>query len=625
MAVTAVASLDGLVIDYTIDPQGGGGASVPTSRLINTTAPITGGGPLSADLTLALTTSPVGQTPVGVTRLITTTAPLTIGGGASADLSADRTLAVATFVGTTPGVVPGGSAGNAGKFLSGAGTWVDGTVTGVSSVSGTAPVVVSPTTGAAVVSVPLYSAGSAGLVPAAGAGSTLFLSQTGWAAISAAGVFVTLQGVTPGNVETGNTHVSGVQIASGGFTNTPVIATAGLPSPASLLALTHGRGVSVDTYSNTGKFAGGLNLRRFRGTTALPVAVADTDWLGVVSVEGQSPSGPMSQHEIFGALADGPASADVSPATFITGGTSTGSAESHLWLTKVGTWLGRNQTAKPTMSSEINLMGGIAVKRVTKTANYTVLPSDVVILIDASANDVAITLPAVADGRWLKFMRIERGSFRVNLVGNVQGIVNPEISGYQALTIFSDGSNWFVYDNWEKRFQDTMATSSTAINTTVAKSYFDRSTTKLQMPELAGRAGRPIARYQAYGLYSTKASAAGTLRFFADVYEGISGHQDFGLTRATTVSDGIASEPWQADIDFIINPVTNLQMLRGVVNLSDSVAGADKTLVMTRALPLFNSSLAHSIGLAVQWSVSDVGNSILVNYQGLSVDPQSQF
>lgn len=71
----------------TVTPSGN---TLGTGRTINTTAPITGGGDLSADRTLALTTSPAGQTPVGVTRAINTTAPITGGG----DMSADRTIAI---------------------------------------------------------------------------------------------------------------------------------------------------------------------------------------------------------------------------------------------------------------------------------------------------------------------------------------------------------------------------------------------------------------------------------------------------------------------------------------------------------------------------------------------------
>ncbi len=100
--------------------------AIPATRSISTTAPLTGGGDLSADRTLALTTSPTGQTPVGVTRSISTTAPLAGGG----DLSADRTLTVSTLVGDsgaggTVGVVPAPAAGDAaaGKYLKADGTW----------------------------------------------------------------------------------------------------------------------------------------------------------------------------------------------------------------------------------------------------------------------------------------------------------------------------------------------------------------------------------------------------------------------------------------------------------------------------------------------------------------------
>lgn len=74
-------------------------ALAPTSRLISTTAPLAGGGDLSADRTLTLTTSPTGQTPVGVTRNINTSAPLA-GGGA---LSSDLTLTIAAATDSLPG------------------------------------------------------------------------------------------------------------------------------------------------------------------------------------------------------------------------------------------------------------------------------------------------------------------------------------------------------------------------------------------------------------------------------------------------------------------------------------------------------------------------------------------
>lgn len=111
--------------------------AIPAARSISTTAPLAGGGDLSADRTLTLTTSPASQTPVGVTRSLATTAPITGGG----DLSADRTIAISDLVGDagaggTKGAVPAPGAGDtaAGKFLKADATWAVPAV--LSAVSG---------------------------------------------------------------------------------------------------------------------------------------------------------------------------------------------------------------------------------------------------------------------------------------------------------------------------------------------------------------------------------------------------------------------------------------------------------------------------------------------------------
>jgi hypothetical protein len=101
------------------------GGAVPTARAVNTTAPLAGGGALSADLTLTIaasTTAVVGATrlattaeataaslatvavtPAGLadrvltTRTLTGTAPITVDGvNTAVDLSASRTIAIAT-------------------------------------------------------------------------------------------------------------------------------------------------------------------------------------------------------------------------------------------------------------------------------------------------------------------------------------------------------------------------------------------------------------------------------------------------------------------------------------------------------------------------------------------------
>lgn len=124
----------------------GTGGSVPPARTINTLFPLSGGGALTADLTLAMagsTTAQVGATryattaeataaaltncavtPAGLadrvltSRTITTTAPLTGGG----DLSANRTLDISTFTATVKGAVPPPTTAT-GKFLKDDGTW----------------------------------------------------------------------------------------------------------------------------------------------------------------------------------------------------------------------------------------------------------------------------------------------------------------------------------------------------------------------------------------------------------------------------------------------------------------------------------------------------------------------
>lgn len=112
--VAVVLDVDKLYIydlgtDTWVVASGGG---VAASRLINTTAPLTGGGDLSADRTLAITQSNGSQdgylsstdwstfnNKVATTRTISTTSPLSGGG----DLSANRTISISQSSGSTNG------------------------------------------------------------------------------------------------------------------------------------------------------------------------------------------------------------------------------------------------------------------------------------------------------------------------------------------------------------------------------------------------------------------------------------------------------------------------------------------------------------------------------------------
>ena len=131
-------------------------------------------------------------------RTILTTAPLTGGG----DLTANRTLAVNTFGAAQAGVVPS-SGGGTTTYLRADGTWAappgatSGTVTNIAT---TAPLTGGPITGTGTLGVSTFGSGNSGVVPSSGGGTSNFLRADGnWAVPPS-----TLGAVTP-KVKAANT------------------------------------------------------------------------------------------------------------------------------------------------------------------------------------------------------------------------------------------------------------------------------------------------------------------------------------------------------------------------------------------------------------------------------------
>jgi len=102
---------------------------------------------------------------------------------------------------------------------------------------------------------------------------------------------------------------------------------------------------------------------------------------------------------------------------------------------------------KPDLSIYDKINGGYN-SVITKTADYAILLTDGLKLCDSSSN-INITIPNPADaydsildaGLILNIKNINFGT--VTIVGTVDDVVNPIISGYlDSITIQSDGTVW---------------------------------------------------------------------------------------------------------------------------------------------------------------------------------------
>lgn len=87
----------------------------------------------------------------------------------------------------------------------------------------------------------------------------------------------------------------------------------------------------------------------------------------------------------------------------------------------------------------------------TKTANYTVLPTDDVLICDAAAGNITMTLPAVASsaGMHLTFKKIGTDVNKVIIDGNgtelIDGVqVKNMVMPFEERRLFCDGTAWFV-------------------------------------------------------------------------------------------------------------------------------------------------------------------------------------
>ncbi len=108
-------------------------------------------------------------------------------------------------------------------------------------------------------------------------------------------------------------------------------------------------------------------------------------------------------------------------------------------------------TASTTPLSTLDVIGGVGHGIVTKTGNYTATADDYMILVDATAGAVTITLPAVA-GATRRIYIIKKIDSSINTV-TIDGNAAETIDGtttkvlatqYSSLTIQCDAATWWV-------------------------------------------------------------------------------------------------------------------------------------------------------------------------------------
>lgn len=618
--VAAAPDLTDLIVDFTLDPVGGaGGSFVPLSRLINTTAPLTGGGDLSADRTFALTTSPAGQTPVGVTRLITATSPLRIDGGASADLSANRTLSVLAFGAANAGVVPQTGGVGAGYYLDATGAWVAGTVVGVSSITATAPLVASAATGAVTLSANVAGILVGGIAPpTGGADSTKFLCATNpisWA-VPGIGNFVRLQGSTPGTPDSGNWNVSGVGIAG-----TALVAghtqTLGLGIVESITS-------SDSLYSwftRRANLSFGLLLvqQRARGSIASPTATQDNDELGgfVATGYGNAYSGSLASGMTVKADGNG-STRQPAYINLITGDLTSifhgrFSSAGARFESLLGSVPGNAIRALHTV--DVQGTFGIKPKLFTTPVgggvyNYTIVDTDPSVhIIDQSGQDTQVTLPSAVGRAGRRYTIIAADDAKDISVTGTGGQTINGISLYRlrrigdSLTIFSDGSNWWT----ESRPISEDLSSSTSDYGTVANTVVETAITALLNP--FGHYEEPntgaVYKIRMGGKFSTTGTP--TLRFKIKNTAGTT-MADSG---AITTPSGVTDAPWYIEFESIItDPNINYagRILRAALHLgAASGVMTEYNMITTFGNPA-NGVLPASA--TAQWGTASASNTL---------------
>lgn len=598
MAITAVSNLSDRVQDYTLDALTQA-LGVPLTRTISTTLPLTGGGALSSNLTIAInqfsdvasgvvpasgggttnflradgswTAGTVSGVPSN--RTLTTTAPLTIDGGASADLSADRTLDVSTFTSLTSGIVPA-SGGGTTAYLRADGSWAN---------------------------------------PFGGGGS---------------GPWVHLDANHPGTTDTGNAHVSGWLEADTAITNSSAASTRNSANLGSLQieAKVANDGVAIEGYG-TVAVPPSLIFRRGRGSLASPTVVTSGDVIGeVISDAVPTNTSSHTYGHAIQLVADTPQANEVPWNLRLKSGYSAESGSYFHWMLQNGQVFGKNIASKPTPNADNEFLGSFAIKpRSITSAAYQVAEDDCILTCDATANDVVITIPwnsSARRGRLLIIKRVDNTQGRSVTVNSPVGPLDQRSThsmwSNESVTLYGDGvSGWRVIQIERPRYTQTIpgsALSNTTTNTAISNGIY---LPLLPMGSITGS----IYRIRAGGKYSTTGTP--TLRLTVAVGDLAQILLD---STALTTASGVTNADWGIDLDLMC-----ADGALGTINHPYSGAYTslgDASGVMTRhvsRVATVGDATNSTVYVWAKWGSASASNTITCEYASMQFIPGGMF
>jgi len=597
-----------LLRESSLHPLAGVSGLVPNTRMINTTGPLTGGGSLNSDLTLGVNVTPgLSTVLVGQGRTITGVGAVQINGvaAASATLAADVTIGVNTFTGFGGGLVPGTSGGNAAKFLNGAGSWVTGTIAGVSSLSATLPATISPAgpfaIGDITIGVDTFSSVASGAVPASGGGTANFLRADGNWVPFGTGNFVRLQSLTPGTPDTGHSNISGTAISGRLEVN----------SQATPIGMVHvvGDGSSPEfmgaSYSSTR--GPSLKLRRSRGTESAPTVCSDGDELGVVTLDTRL-TGSWLTRGWLSAFADGGGGATQSTMFDMYAGALSGFLQMRASSSGLRIEGGRSTISSVKAVSTIDLQGSMSFKTVSKTGNYTVTANDFRILCDGTGGGFTVTLPSASSlsGRTYEITKVDGASTVIKVAAtSISGVPSiPLTAPEDSITVASDGTNWWMINDSRNPLIGQTVVDSTAIANNAGKQAFNKFIT---IP-----ANRFIALgssfiIEAAGTFSNTGSP--TINFFIS---DTGGGSDFASSGAFATPSGVTGGSWQLRATFAYRTVGNLVspvLTAGIVAVADA-SGVITFHALTASGGNTSTQADTTYGIQVQWGTASASNTI---------------